>query len=142
MPVPTFAYPNRHDGSVYIVIPSEDGKRRRKTVGHLTVDIPGGERMVPNNYFRDHYQNLWNENYPNQPIPRHELGIGMYGLTLGISKKIGLYDDLQIVYGTEYVNNILDYAMFSIQHRINVTQVYESTMADKVLFSDKLHSDA
>ena len=142
MPVPTFAYPNRHDGSVYIVIPNEDGKRRRKTVGHLTVDIPGGERMVPNNYFRDHYQNLWNENYPNQPIPRHELGIGIYGLTLGISKKIGLYDDLQIVYGTEYVNNILDYAMFSIQHRINVTQVYESTMADKVLFSDKLHSDA
>ena len=141
MSIPDFAYPNRHDGSVYIIVIDEDGKKHRKTVGNLTVDTPGSERMVPNHYFRDHYQNLWNENYPTRQTPRHELCIGMYGLTLGIAKKTGLYTNIQTVYGTEYVNNILDYVMFSIQNRINVTQVYESTMANQVLFCNKLHSD-
>ena len=142
MPIPDFAYPNRHDGSVYIILIDDEGKKHRKTIGNLTVDTPNSERMVPNEYFKSHYQNIWNENYPSKPVPHHELCIGMYGITLGISEKIGLYTDLQDVYGTSYVNNILDYAMFSIQHRSSVTQIFETTMDNQVLFCDKLHSDS
>ena len=84
MPIPDFAYPNRHDGSVYIVSLDNEHNKRRKTIGHLTVDTPGSERMVPNQYFRDYYQNLWKENYPDKPIPHHQLSIGMYALTLAV----------------------------------------------------------
>ena len=30
MPVPSFAYPNRHDGSVYVLVVDADGKKHRK----------------------------------------------------------------------------------------------------------------
>ena len=142
MPIPDFAYPNRHDGSVYTVTIDESGKKHRKTIGSLTIDVPGQERMVPNSYFRDHYQELWNNAYPEKPIPRQELSIGMYALTLAIANQIGAYQDLQKVYGMQYANNILDYVMFSILHRSSVTQIYEATMHKEVLFCEKLYSDS
>jgi hypothetical protein len=40
-----------------------------------------------------------------------------------------------------HANSLLDYAMFSILHRSDVTQLYESTMQSEVLFADKLYSD-
>ena len=66
MPVPSFAYPNRHDGSVFVVTIDNDGKKHRKTIGALTISAPGTERMVPNKYFKDVYQDLWNDAYPNK----------------------------------------------------------------------------
>ena len=43
MPVPSFAYPNRHDGSVYVLVVDADGKKHRKTIGALTVSEAGRE---------------------------------------------------------------------------------------------------
>lgn len=142
MAVPSFAYPNRHDGSVYIVMVDEDGKRRRRTIGGLTVATEGSERMVPNKYFRDHYQDLWNEEYPDKEIPPHEMSIGMYVLTLSICTNEGIYADLREVYGPLHANALLDYAMYSIMHRSDVSQLYGNVMGRQVLFSDKLYSDS
>jgi hypothetical protein len=142
IPIPSFAFPNRHDGSVYVVTIDKDGKKHRKTIGALTHSEPGEERMVPNQYFKDVYQDLWNEAYPNKKIPSHEMSIGIYALTLAICSKSGIYSALQDVYGPMHANSMLDYAMFSILHRSDVTQLYETTMQSEVLFSDKLYSDS
>ena len=142
MAVPAFAYPNRHDGSVFIITVDEDGHKHRKTIGALTVSVAGSERMVPNRYFKEVYQDLWNEQYPTKKIPSHEMSIGMYALTLSICEKNGMYSDLQDIYGPAYANSILDYAMFSIMHRTDTTQLFESSMRKKVLFSNRLYSDS
>ena len=142
MPVPSFAYPNRHDGTVFIITLDEEGKKHRKTIGALTNPVRGAERMVPNKYFKDVYQDLWNEQYPSKKIPSHEMSIGMYALTLSICSANGIYSDLKDIYGPMYANNILDYAMFSVMHRSDVTQIYEPTMRKEVLFANKLYSDS
>ena len=142
MAIPSFAFPNRHDGSVYIIIIDENGKNHRKTIGALTDPTNGSERMVPNQYFKDVYQDLWNKEYPTKKIPSHEMSIGMYVLTLSICSKNEVYNYLQDIYGPLFANSILDYTMFSIMHRSDVTQMYEPTMRTEILFSNKLYSDS
>ena len=142
MPIPSFSYADRYDGRVFVKSIDDDGKTRKRTIGHMTDSTPGQERMVPNKYFKETYQDLWTEAYPHEKVPRHEMKIGIYALTLGIGMKTGLYSDLRDVYGPEYANNILDYSMFSILHRSGVTQIFEKTMAKEVLFCDKLHGDS
>ena len=127
---------------MYIITVDEEGRKHRKTIGGLTVETKGEERMVPNDYFKNVYQDLWNEEYPDNKIPLHEMSIGIYALSLSICTSNGLYEALKDVYGTSYVNSILDYAMFSIVHRNDVTQLYENMMRGNVLFSDKLYSDS
>ena len=108
----------------------------------MTDSTRGQEKMIPNRYFRDFYPELYSKAYPERKVPAHEMSVGMYALTLGIATKTGLYEDLRNIYGTQYVNAILDYAMFCVQHQSNVTQVFERAMARNVLFSDKLRSDS
>lgn len=142
MPFPPFAYPDRHDGRVYIIVTDEDGKSRRRIIGHMTDSTPGQERMIPNDYFKSIYPDLFSETYPYEKIPAHEMSIGLYALTLGITDKTGLYALLQSIYGMTDVNSILDYAMFLIADRSCTTQLFEKRMDREVLFSDKLHSDS
>ncbi len=142
IPLPSFGYPDRNDGRAYIKITGDDGKVHRKTIGHLTDSTPGNERIVPNEYFKSIYQDLWAEAYPDVKLPAHELSIGMYALTLGVCEHNGLYKVLQDVYGTTYVNNVIDYAMYSIMYRSSTTQLFKQSMEKTVLFSDKLYSDS
>ena len=141
MPLPSFAYPDRSDGRVYIVY-NDDGKRRRKIIGHMTDSSPNNERMVPNEYFKSVYQDLFTENYPKENIPAHEMGVGLYALTLGITDKTELYSMLQKVYGMVNVNSVLDYSMYMLSYKSCTAQVFEKCMEREVLFSDKLHGDS
>ncbi len=141
MPVPNFAYTDRNDGRVFVRPVDPDGKVRKKTIGYMTVSTPGEERMIPNQYFREKYRDLFTQAYPDQKLPRHEMSVGIYALTLGITNQIGLYEDLREVYGPLYANSILDYSMFSLLYRSGVTQIFELVMDKEVLFCDKVHSD-
>ena len=141
MRVPDYAYTDRYDGRVFIFEIEKDGTKHKRTLGHMTDSTPGQERMIPSRYFRDHFQNEYKEAYPDSKVPPHELSIGMYALTLGISERIGLYDVLKGSYGPQHANNLLDYAMFSILYRCSTTQLFEHTMARQVLFCDKYHTD-
>ena len=87
MPVPSFAYPDRNDGRVYVKPIEEDGKVHKRTIGHMTVSTPGKERMIPTAYFRNKYQDLHKQYYPNETVPCHQMSVGMYALTLGITTK-------------------------------------------------------
>ena len=97
--------------------------------------------MIPNQYFREKYRDLFSQAYPDKKLPHHEISVGMYALTLGISERTRLYDDLREVYGPLYANNILDYSMFSLLYRSGVTQMYSHVMDKEVLFCDKVRSD-
>ena len=141
MPVPNFAYTDRNDGRVFVRPVDPDGKVRKKTIGYMTVSTPGEERMIPNQYFREKYRDLFTQAYPDQKLPHHEMSVGIYALTLGITNQIGLYEDLREVYGPLYANSILDYSMFSLLYRSGVTQIFELVMDNEVLFCDKVHSD-
>ena len=134
--LPSFAYPDRHDGRVFIFEIDEDGRKRKKTIGHMTDSTAGQERMVPNQYFKDIFPNLWNEAYPHDKLPAHSMSAGMYALTLGIGTRTGLYLDIRDTYGPQFANNILDYAMFSILHRSSTVQLYKPSMQKEVLFAD------
>ena len=142
MPVPEFAFPDRHDGRVFVRHIGPNGKLSKRTIGYMTDSTRGQEKMIPNRYFRDYYSELYSKAYPDRKLPAHEMSVGMYALTLGIATETGLYEDLRNIYGTQHVNAILDYAMFCVQHQSNVTQVFERAMARDVLFSDKLRSDS
>ena len=140
MPVPSFAYPDRHDGRVFVRRRSVSGKLSKRTIGYLTDSTPGEEKMVPNRYFRELYPDLFSEAYPGKPLPEREISAGMYALTLGIATETGLYEDLRNIYGAEDVNAILDFAMFSILHPGSSPQEFEKAMEREAVFSGRLRS--
>ena len=143
IPVPDFAYTNQSDARVFVIKYDDMGKPQRRTIGALT-SKPQAEikMMVPNEYFRITYPHLWEEAYPGDEPPPHQMSLGMFVLTLAISIGIGLYKSLQDVYGPMHANALLDYAMYSIKYRLNVTQLFEESMSDQVIFSDKRYTDS
>ena len=142
MPVPAFAYPDRHDGRVFVRHTGRDGKLSKRTIGYLTDSTPGEEKMVQNRYFRECYPDLYSEAYPGKSLPKRDISAGMYALTLGIATGTGLYEDLRNIYGAEDVNAILDCAMFSILHPGSPAQEFEKAMEREAVFSGRLHSQS
>lgn len=67
---------------------------------------------------------------------------GYTALTLSAGWKTGLYPMLQKDFGPLNANAILDYAMFSIRHRADSTDLMKDEMAQQLLFSDSLRSDS
>ena len=140
MPVPAFAYPDRHDGRVFVRHTGRDGKLSKRTIGYLTDSTPGEEKMVPNRFFRELYPDLFSEAYPGKPLPEREISAGMYALTLGIATETGLYEDLRNIYGAEDVNAILDFAMLSMLHPGSPAESFEKAMENEAVFSGRLRS--
>ena len=133
VPIPPDAYINHNDGRVFVMV---EGKR--KVIGHATSE----NTMHPNDMFRALYPDLWEAAYGEKDALPFELHAGLYALTLGVSYKTGIYPILTDIYGTMYTNAILDYAMFSISCKSDVTQQFQETMKDRALFSRKLYSDS
>ena len=140
IPRPAGSYINKSDGRVF-VFSSGDApvrKSRRKVIGHATSET----MMHPNDTFRYLFPNLWNEHYGSGKLPEHILHSGLYALTLGIGHETGLYRILQNVYGPLYGNILMDYAMYSILERSDVSLLFPDRMAQRVLFSKDCVSDS
>ena len=99
--------------------------------------------MHPNETFRLLYPVLWNEAYSKKYHDPAELlmSVGLYALCLGASTFNGLYGILHEAYGPKYANVVMDYSMFSIVSRLDVTQLYPERMKSEVVFSDRVYSD-
>lgn len=138
IPIPENCYINNSDGRVFIMKRDARNVRKRTVIGHATSD----HTMHPNDTFRFLYPSLWQENYGDDSVQPHELHAGLYAATLGIGYKTGLYPILHQVYGPLFGNAIMDYAMYSILSRSDTTQLYTDTMADQVLYADKVYSDS
>ncbi|MBR1685322.1 MAG: transposase [Clostridia bacterium] len=138
IPIPPIAHINHSDGRVFTYL--TDNPSKRTVIGHATSETT----MHPNETFRALYPDLWNEAYSKKYNDPDELlvGVGLYALCLGASTSNGLYRILHDAYGPKFANVIMDYSMFSIISRIDVTQVYPERMKSEVVFSDRIYSDA
>ena len=64
MPVPEFAFPDRHDGRVFVRHRGPNGKVSKRTIGYMTDRTRGQEKMIRTRYFRDFYPELYSKSYP------------------------------------------------------------------------------
>ena len=111
----------------------------RIVIGHATSET----RMHPNDRFRLLYPDVWESAYSKYNDPKGiEIHVGMYGLTLGASYFNGLYPVLQDAYGPKYANAIMDYAMYSLFERSDVSQHFPERMRKEVLFSRSPFDDS
>jgi hypothetical protein len=135
--IPPNAHINHSDGRVFVYSPENPNKRI--VIGHATSETT----MHPNETFRLLYPVLWNEAYSKKYHDPAELlmSVGLYALCLGASTFNGLYGILHEAYGPKYANVVMDYSMFSIVSRLDVTQLYPERMKSEVVFSDQVYSD-
>lgn len=137
IPIPDGGRINHYDMKVS-VYRTVDGKRRRTIIGAATSETT----MIPNENFRTKFPALWQEYYKSETPPMQRMSVGLYGLILSIGWRTGLYPDLQDAFGPQYANAALDFAMYSIRERSSTAQLFESDMADHLLFSRKAYSDS
>lgn len=140
IPIPPEAYLHKSDGSVRIIVIGPDGKRHEKTIGYFTSET----HMHPNEFFGMKYQDQWNSFYGDDDCCElhSEMYMGMYVLALAIGYTTTMYPMVQTVYGPEWGNAFMDYIMYSILYKTDVTQTFQEFMNDRVLFSRKMYSDS
>lgn len=131
------AHINHNDGRVYLL--DVDGPGKRTTIGWAT----GETTMHPNDEFRRRYPERWELEYAKYKDPKgYEIHVGMYGLCLGAAYESGLYSVLCDVYDPKYANMIMDYSMYSILNRSDVSQLYSERMRNEAIFSETVYSDS
>lgn len=136
IPIPEGGHINHNDARVYLI---DDTTGKRTVIGVATSE----STMHPNDTYRKLYPETWNSVFSKYKDPKgYEVCVGMYGLCLGASYENGLYGVLQEAYGPKYTNIIMDYAMYSILERRDVTQLFPERMRKEALFSDELPSDS
>ena len=96
----------------------------------------------PNENFKFLYPKLWARYNGESRLQPHELHVGLYGLTLSAGWKTGLYPMLQKDLGPLNANAVLDYAMFSIRHRADATDLMKDEMAQQMLFPTRFEATA
>ena len=135
--IPAEAYLNHSDGRVFIM--DRANHRSRITIGWATSET----RFHPNDTFRLLFPDEWDKAFHEYEDPKsYELHAGMYGLCLGAGYTSELYPCLIEAYDGLYASGIMDYCMYSILERSDVTQLYEERMREEVLFSDCVWSDS
>ncbi len=136
IPIPEECHINHFDGRVYLM---DESTRKRTVIGIATSE----STMHPNDMYRKLYPEAWDAAFSKYNDPKgYEICVGMYGLCLGASYKNGLYQVLQEAYGPKYANIIMDYSMYSVLDRSDVTQLFPERMRKEAIFSDELPSDA
>ena len=136
IPIPEDAYINHSDARVYLM---DALTKKRTVIGVATSETT----MHPNDMYRKLYPEIWDQVFSKFNDPKgYEVCVGMYGLCLGASYKNGLYQVLHDAYGPKYANVIMDYSMYSILDRSDVTQLFPERMRKEVIFSNELLSDA
>jgi hypothetical protein len=140
IPQPAGSHINKNDGRVFVFNSGDSPvkKSKRKVIGHATSET----MMHPNEVFKYLYPNLWNEYYGKDKLSEHVLHSGLYALVLGIGYETGLYQIIQNTYGPLHGNILMDYAMYSILERSDVSLHFPDRMARQVVFSKDCPSDS
>lgn len=134
---PPSAHLNRCDGRVYIL--NNGNPNDRTTIGWATSD----DYFHPNDNFRKCFPQEWEKAFSKYNDPKsYFLRAGMYGLCLGVGYSSEVYPVLVEAYDGLYAADIMDYSMYSIFQRSNVSQLYSERMREEVLFSDTVHTDS
>ena len=138
-PIPRPAFSHTDKQEVYIWESSENGKRRRISIGIVASKYDG--TFHPNDAFRLRYPGLWMKHFGEDTIPS-QIRFGLYAMYLGAGFQDKVYPLLQKVYSIQTANAIMDFSMFVASRRLNVAQIFESSMNEEMLFSQELHGDS
>ena len=136
IPIPENSYINKHDGRVFVFLPS-DGNAKKRDCKRMNIGKAATEKtMYANENFRFYFPELWEKYYGGSDGKmKYVLHPGMYALTLGICHQNGLYARLLDVFGPADANLMIDYAMYSIMDHSNVSLGYSDRMSSEVMFS-------
>ena len=132
IPIPSGAYLNRCTGDVFIYL--DDGPRRnsrRAVIGRAA----GETAMYPNMNFRTYFPQEWRRLFGEEVEDVWEMHPGMYAAALGIGHSTGLYPLLCDTVGPESANAVMDYSMYSMLWKSDVSMCFKERMAGEVLFS-------
>ena len=138
IPIPSGLLINHYDGRVYRLERDSSGKRKRTVFGYATSE----STMHVNDTFKSQFPNLWKEYYGSEELHEYNLRCGLYALLLGAGYKSDLYPTVQDAFGPLHGNVIMDFSIYSLLTRSNVLQLFEETMKDQVLFSNRCYSDS
>ncbi len=132
--VPDFATPDykSKEVSVYYTDP-QTSRRRRYVIGKL---LTSGN-MLPNDNFRIHHPDLWEQHYGQDNKQDQTLALGLYAATLAVSKVSGLYEAVVNAFGPEHGNAIMDYALYSVKENSNSLNCFPLYAKHNVTFSIK-----
>ena len=91
-------------------------------------------KMHPTDNYKELYPSEFEE-LSGSEIKTGNVKIGLYAAFNSIVQSLGIYEDLESIYGQQYANAILDYCMFMVGAHTNSTIQMESFMKDKAAFS-------
>lgn len=97
--------------------------------------------MYPNDNYKKLYPYEYETATGKKPVSASK-SIGLYLAVKTIAEQTGLSQMLCDSFGIHKAAILLDYAMYSIIAHSDVSQHFEETMGDKLLFSDKCYSDS
>ena len=139
IPIPKGGYLNRCTGDVFVYL--DDGPRRssrRAVIGRAA----GETAMYPNMNFRAYFPREWELQFGEEVDDVWEMHPGMYAAALGIGYSTGLYPLLCETVGPESANAVMDYSMYSMVWKSDVSMCFKERMASEVLFSRLRFDDA
>ena len=137
IPIPNGLSPKPSDGRIEVYV-DVNGVRKPITIGYAATSFS----MYVNDTFRNMYPEEWIRYYGEKEIVPDRLYIGCYALTLGVVHETGMYPLLLRAYEPGLTNAVLDYVMYSMLTRSDVTQLYPVRMQEEVLFSNEVYSDS
>ena len=132
VPFPKGSYLNRNTGDVFVYL--DDGPRRssrRAVIGRAASE----STLYPNRNFRRYLPGEWSKNFGEEVDDCYEMHPGLYAAALGIGYSTGLYPLLCETLGPESANAVMDYSMYSILWKSDVSMCFKERMAGEVLFS-------
>ena len=132
VPFPKGSYLNRNTGDVFVYL--DDGPRRssrRAVIGRAASE----STLYPNRNYRRYLPGEWSKNFGEEVDDCYEMHPGLYAAALGIGYSTGLYPLLCETLGPESANAVMDYSMYSILWKSDVSMCFKERMAGEVLFS-------
>lgn len=112
---------------------------KRTTIGHQCV---GSRTMMnPTTKYKEIFPQEWARVSKEKVLPSLKR-FGIFAACQALNSRNGIKDVLDEVYGVDKASAIVDYALYSILHHSDVTQMFADKMRNETLYSAKALSDS
>ncbi len=114
-------------------------KPRQTTIGH---QCPGSATtMYPTTQYARIFPSLW-EKVSAERVKPSVRKVGMFSACQAVNSLTGIKDILDQVYGADYADALMDFAMYSIIHHMNEASAFSCRMGQELTYSKEPHSDS
>ncbi len=112
---------------------------KRTTIGHQCL----GSRtlMNPTTQYKEIFPQEWAKVSNEKVLPSLKR-FGLFAACQALNSRNGIKDILDEVYGVDKASAVIDYALYSILHHSDVTQMFADKMRNETLYSAKAYSDS